>query len=121
MILIEGRVAIHPTEDPDRVRSSVLNIFPDSSIREIDDHLLFTSKEIDTFAEIIRDHSIRDTASMVLERARIEDATSFYLNKQAAFMGVVNFTEGESTLGDIEVQVKEGAREFIESIRPGLI
>ncbi len=118
MILIEGRVAIHPTEDREKVRSSILNIFPDSSIQEIDDYLLFTGKDIDTFTEIIRDHSIRDTASMVMERARIEDTTSFYLYKQAAFMGVVNFTEGGSTLGDIEVQVKEGAVEFIELIRP---
>ena len=117
MVLIEGRVALQPTEDPDKVRLSISNIFPDSTIEKEEKGFRFSTNDVDKFLEIIREHRIRDTAVMILERSAREGISGFYLNKQAAFMGVVNFSEGDSTLGDIEVVVKEGAEILIESMR----
>jgi hypothetical protein len=117
-VLIEGRVALHPTEDPGKVKSSISNIFPGSEIRKGVDGFHFITNDADNFIEIIREHRIRDTAVMIMERSRRGGYSSFFINKQAAFMGVVNFTEGDSPLGDIEVEVKEGAEKLIDSARP---
>lgn len=118
MVLIEGKVALHPTEDPEKVKSSITNIFPESDIKKEVDGFHFITNDADYFIEIMREHRIRDTAVMIMERSRRGVYSRFFLNKQAAFMGVVNFTEGDSTLGDIEVEVKEGAEELIDSVRP---
>jgi hypothetical protein len=116
---IEGSVPIFPTEDPDKVVMGVLNLFPGSECQIGADGIVFRSGSARHLCEVLEDQRIRDTALMVLRRSQVEDSTSFYLNKQAAFMGKANFTEGKSSLGDIRVEVMEGARELMEGIAPG--
>jgi len=118
MISIEGSVPVHPTEDPDKVRACIENIFPSSDIVMEDALISFACTSAGEFAYKLEQERIRDTAVMVLERNRAEDSTRFYLNKQAAFAGKVNFTDGDSTLGDILVIVRSGAQALIQSIRP---
>lgn len=117
--MIEGTVEVHPTEDREKVRSSILNIFPECELKLNGPGFKFMTSSVETFTQILKDLMIRDTAIMVLERNRESDRTFFFLNKQAAFTGRVNFTAGDSTLGDISIVVKEGAKDLVDIIRPG--
>ncbi|MBN1539201.1 MAG: hypothetical protein JW939_03580 [Candidatus Thermoplasmatota archaeon] len=119
-MLLEGICPIRPTEDPEKVLRCVLNIFPQSETVINDGSIRFHTDDPSRFIHILRDQQIRDTAVMLIESGLKGDSTFFHLNKQAAFMGRVNFTDGNSTLGDIEVTVVEGGRDLVEEIRPRL-
>ena len=119
-MILKGRLPILPTEDPDKVLLCVLNLFPDSEVISSKDDVSFQTTDVSKFIELLREQQIRDTAVMIIERRTSGDSTSFILNKQAAFMGRVNFTDGDSTLGDLHIDVLEGARELVDDIRPGL-
>ena len=115
---LKGRTPIKPTEDPEKVLRCILNIFPNCDHEVLDGNIEFFTNDIDRFMEILREQQIRDTAVMVLGRSLEGDSCSFFLNKQAAYMDQVNFTDGDSTLGNLEITILEGARELIESITP---
>jgi len=117
-MILKGRLPILPTEDPDKVLKCIVNLFPESEVQTSTDEFLFQTSDPSKFFELLREQQIRDTAIMVIERRLSGDSTDFNLNKQAAFMGRINFTEGDSTLGDLHIEVLEGAQELIENIRP---
>jgi len=62
-----------------------------------------TSKDIRPLLTRILEQKIRDAARGVLLKAVREDRIIFHLNKQAAHSGRVNFTDGNSPLGDLKV------------------
>ncbi|MCU0799328.1 MAG: hypothetical protein MUC62_06615 [Candidatus Thermoplasmatota archaeon] len=112
------RTDIHPTEDPEKVKASVLNIFPRAKL-SIDGSLIEgTTDDLERFIELLKDLRIRDTAVSILKRPLSGDRTAFHLHKQVAFASKVNFTEGTSSLGDITVEVMSGASELIERVTP---
>ena len=115
---LKGRTPIKATEDPQKVLQCILNIFPVCDHEIAGREIQFITDDIDHFTEILKDQQIRDTASMVIGRSMEGDASSFYLNKQAAFMERINFTEGDSNLGDVEIKILEGARELLDAITP---
>jgi predicted RNA binding protein with dsRBD fold (UPF0201 family) len=117
---LKGRTPIRSTEDPEKVLSCVLNIFPNCRYESVKDEIIFDTVDLERFIELLGSQQIRDTAVMVLERKLEKDASSFFLSKTAAYMGKINFTEGGSTLGDIEITIVDGARELIEGITPVL-
>ncbi len=115
---IIGSSPIYPTEDQDKVLECLKNIFPDAHFEISTERVEFTCENLDHFFDLILDQKIRDTTAMVLERGLVDGETSFFLNKQASFMSKVNFTDGNSNLGDIEVRIIKGAPGLIEEIRP---
>jgi len=117
-MLLDGRTPIHPTEDPEKVLRCIFSLFPDCDHSITEGTIRFSTSDLDQFIEMLREQQIRDTAAMVLEKGLSGEKTSFHLNKQAAFMGKVNFTDGGSNLGDLDITLSEGAREFIEEITP---
>lgn len=106
-MLIALRAEVHPTEDPDRVKRAIMNIFPDAVLREEGDTVLMESEDLGTLSRRIGEQMIRDTARAILMRSVRGDTVIFHLNKQAALVGRVNFTEGRSVLGDIEVRIED--------------
>ena len=114
---IRGTVRIHPTEDPEKVKSSVTNIFPGSELAMDDDLIEFTTDDPTRFVDHISSQLIRDTAARFISHSLRDGSARFHLNKQAAFMGEVNFTDGDSTLGDICITI-EDADELIGIISP---
>ena len=117
---LKGRTPIKPTEDPEKVLRCILNIFPECSHEIVDGRIHFSSDNVDRFIEILREQQIRDTARMVLERGLEGDSSSFYLNTQAAFREKVNFSDGDSNLGDLEIDLIEGAADLLSAITPDL-
>jgi predicted RNA binding protein with dsRBD fold (UPF0201 family) len=104
---IVATAAVRPTEDPEKVRRALLNLFPDAQIEEWEDRMVSSTGNGEALRELIIDHHIRDTARAVMLRGKSVGTTRFTLNKQVAYIGKVSFLEGPVTLGGIEVVIEE--------------
>jgi len=108
-------VDVNPTEEEDKVRFAVKNLF---------DGVSFTVKSgfkgnvltaeakgqssLVKMRNLIRNDRIRDAARRILHKSVSGNMICFFLNKQVAFAGHVCFSEetSESPLGPIKVTVK---------------
>ena len=97
----------YPTEDRQKVRQALLNIFPGAEIEEGASMLTARTNDAERLREIIIDHHIRDTARSVMLRGVRDGSTRFVLNKQVAFVGKVSFLDEPAALGGIEVTVQD--------------
>ena len=103
---------INPSEDPSKVKTAVLNIFPELEISISDELLIGKSNDIGTLSNIsesIHTKNTKNTYQRILKKNSNENSTWFYLNKQAAFVSTVALCNesDESPLGPIKV-VLEG-------------
>lgn len=105
MLRVRVETTCRPTEDPEKVRVALRNLFPDLRIETVEGRLIGTTDRLDRLRQRIRDQRIRDTARRQLIVARHGDRTTVSLSKQAAFAGVVNFAAG-SPLGDILMEIE---------------
>ncbi|MEO2116933.1 MAG: RNA-binding domain-containing protein [Methanocaldococcus sp.] len=119
------RAKVKPTEDKYKVKKSILNIFPRAKLNFIKEDNEFgrwegKTKSVDKLKELLRSQAILDAARTVLEKGMSERATKFYLNKQAAYVGAVNFDI--DTHGGIFVKIiadeNEDIMKIIKDIAP---
>jgi predicted RNA binding protein with dsRBD fold (UPF0201 family) len=111
----------HPTEDPAKITKALQTILTGDVQKEIigsDTYLFIESsnpRSLDQLYELLRKQRILDVARKTLRNAIVEKATYFYLNKQAAFVGKINFCEeeGESPLGPIRVEIEYDNIDFL--------
>ena len=99
---------INPSEDPSKVKTAVLNIFPDLEISISNQQLIGKSSGFNSLSNIIASIHTKNTGSLyqrILKKNSDEDSTWFYLNKQAAFVETVAICSesNESPLGPIKV------------------
>lgn len=119
---------VNPTEDADKVKLAVENIFGavefDVLKRERGSTLVAHAKGTDgltKFYNLLRRERIRDAARSVLFGGLAGESITFYLNKQVASAGHVSFSEptGESPLGPIKVKIDcDNPRELIDWLAP---
>ena len=102
---IEISCPIYPSEDPEKVRTAVLKVFPDAVLEESDEGIRGTSSNLDRFSKQIRKQKILDTTRSVLIHGKRGDRTRFFLNKQVAFVGKISFCEERTILGTIKVVI----------------
>ena len=103
---------INPSEDPSKVKTAFLNIFPDLEISISDELLIGKSNDVNTLSNIsesIHSKNTKNIYQRILKKNSNENSTWFYLNKQAAFVNTVSLCNesNESPLGPIKV-VLEG-------------
>ena len=98
---------VYPTEDAAKVKAACLNVFPDLAFTAGADGIVGEGSDLDRLRELVRNQKIRDTARDVLVRGRRGFVVRFSLNKQAAFVGRVNFAGGTAPLGDIAVVLED--------------
>ena len=116
---IEISCPIYPSEDPEKVRTAVLKVFPDASLEESEDGIRGTSQSLDRFSKQIRKQKILDTTRSVMIHGKRGDRTRFFLNKQVAFVGKISFCEEKTILGTIKVVViDEDIDELIDKVAP---
>ncbi len=116
------RVVVHPTENLEKVKLAITNIFGDIEIRESFDGYvkllegtINNMEELSTFRDILRRMRIRDAAYSLLQSAATDSKISFGLNKQAAYVGKVSFhRSGASPMGPIQVELNGKKSEIIE-------
>jgi uncharacterized protein len=105
-------VLIRPTERVEKVVHAVENIFPGLIMDIRGDRIeAYNGVEaLQTLHKLLREQQILDTARSVMLNGRVGESFQFRLNKQAAFMGKVNFPPEEEPLGSIHVQITGGDR-----------
>lgn len=119
---------INPTEDSEKVKRAVENIFGqvDFEVKPQPRGSLLTAeaKGLDGLTKLqnlLRRERIRAAARRVLFDGIHERSITFYLNKQVAFVGHVSFSQpvGESPLGPIKIEIHcDNPRELIEWLAP---
>lgn len=116
------RVEVRPTENLEKVRKALENVFDAEVLKteKIEDYTLliaegYSYRCLSKLYKMIRSQYILDAAREHLKRGVYDYGVIFYLNKQAAYAGVVSFCNqeyGESPLGAIvfDVQVSDPQR-----------
>ncbi len=105
MIRVRVETPCHRTEDGGKVKAAMLNLFPDLVFEREDEVVVGRTASLDRLRELIRNQKIRDTARGQFLAGRRDERTQVRLNKQAAFVGVVNFQAG-APLGDLVVDIE---------------
>lgn len=103
------KAVVNPTERADKVLKAVENLFPNLEFGEKDGVLSargINKNDLATFKELLKQQQIRDTARGFLSKRIDGNKLSFQLNKQAAYMGKVNFVDFDIALGTIRVEIK---------------
>jgi len=126
-ISVRIEVEINPTEDSEKVKRAVENIFGrvDFEIKPQQRSLLIAeTKGLDGLAKLqnlLRRERIRAAARGVFFEGLKGKSIIFYLNKQAAFAGHVSFSQpvAESPLSPIKVEIQcDDPKELIDWLAP---
>ena len=99
---------INPSEDPEKVKLAVNNIFPDIELEISETEISGKTNNISNLSQIsksIHEKNIKNTYQRILKNNNDGESTWFYLNKQAAFVNTVALCSeaNESSLGPIKV------------------
>ena len=105
---IEILSSINSSEDPKKIETAILNVFPDAKIKTDNFSITSNSKDLhllEKIYDVIHSNQSQKIYQRQLEKNLENDFTWFYLNKQAAFVGTVALCEEaeESPLGPIKV------------------
>jgi hypothetical protein len=127
-INIRIEVEINPTEDSEKVKRAVENVFGQVNFeikpQQRGSLLTAETKGLDGLTKLqnlLRRERIRAAARGVLFEGLRGNSITFYLNKQVAFVGHVSFSEpvGESPLGPIKVEIHcDNPKELIDWLAP---
>jgi predicted RNA binding protein with dsRBD fold (UPF0201 family) len=105
---IEIFCSVNPSEDPSKVKSAILNVFPNCETKIEKFSIKGNSNDLHSLEKIY--DAINSTQSEKIYQRRLEknldnNSTWFYLNKQAAFVEKIAICEesDESPLGPIKV------------------
>ena len=113
---------INPSEDPEKVKIAVNNIFPDMELEISETEISGTTNNFSILSQIsksIHEKNIKSTYQRILKNNNDGKSTWFYLNKQAAFVNTVALCSeaNESSLGPIKVILRSNdIEQVIESI-----
>ena len=113
---------INPSEDPEKVKLAVNNIFPDMELETSDAQITGKTNNFSVLSVIsksIHEKNIKNTYQRILKNNNDGESTWFYLNKQAAFVDTVALCSeaNESSLGPIKVILRSNdIEQVIESI-----
>ncbi|MGB0855480.1 MAG: RNA-binding domain-containing protein [Nitrosopumilus sp.] len=105
---IEIFCLVNPSENPNKIKTAISNIFPYSTIKSENSSILAKSNNLNSLEkiyEIIHSRQAQKTYKQNLEKNLERDTTWFYLNKQAAVVKKIAICEqsNESPLGPIKV------------------
>jgi len=108
-IITTVSVLVFPTELEEKVRHAIENIYPGARLRMIKLKGYVDRLEgitgLDRLHDLLRKQKILDTARSAMFKDLKDNEISFELNKQAAYMGYVNFLDHEVALGGIYVTI----------------
>ena len=105
---IEMSCTVNPSEDPNKIKKAITNIFPYSIIKNENSSIIAQSKELRSFEKIYETIHVNQSQKIYtrnLENNLEHDTTWFFLNKQAAFVEKIVICDEaeESPLGPIKV------------------
>ncbi|MCL1965998.1 MAG: hypothetical protein FWF66_06315 [Candidatus Bathyarchaeota archaeon] len=122
-VTVHINVDVNPTEDEEKVKRAITNVFYHSVFTSEPAFQGYTLKAVAhgqeslvNFRNLLRNDRIRDAARKTLYRAiRDGDKIIFYINKQVACAGHISFSEenAESPLGPIHVVIETAAPKLL--------
>ncbi|AEF95606.1 RNA-binding domain-containing protein [Methanotorris igneus] len=121
-MIVKIKAKVKPTEDKGKVKRAILKIFPKAELEFNEEYNYWEgeTKNVDRFKELLRSQAILDAARVVLEKGIVGDYTKFFINKQAAYVGSLNFDR--DVHGGIEVKIiaeeNEDLMKIIKDIAP---
>ncbi len=119
MPLVTVKTPCLPTEDVEKVRKAILNIFPESMVEVLDGAILAKTGSLVRFKELVRSYRIIDATRRILLRGKQGTSTCFMINKQVAFIGKISYVEERLPLGSIEVSIEDDDLDkLIDEIAP---
>ena len=113
---------INPSEDSEKVKLAVNNIFPDMELEISDTDITGKTNNLAILSQIsksIHEKNVKNTYQRILKNNNDGESTWFYLNKQAAFVNTVALCSeaNESSLGPIKVILRSNdIEQTIDSI-----
>jgi hypothetical protein len=127
-ISVQIEAEINLTENPERVKLAVENVFGqvrfEIQARKRGGTLLARTtgtEGLTKLYDLLRREHIRNAARSVMFKGLEGNTITFYLNKQVAYAGHLSFSEptGESPLGPIRVTITcDNPRELIDWLAP---
>lgn len=127
-VLVRIEVEVRPTEDEDKVMKAITNFFDPANVEVVDTGrskvIIATSNTLACLLKLhraLRAERILDAARGALKKGVQGTMLTFYLHKQAAYMGRLSFVDGdhESPLGAIRVTINyENPHEIIDWLAP---
>ena len=116
---IEITCPVYPSEDPEKVKTAILKVFPNATLEESDMGIKGTTDNLDRFSKQIRKQKILDTTRSVMLHGKRGDRTRIFLNKQVAFVGKISFCEEKTILGTMKVVIiDEDIDGLIDKVAP---
>jgi len=116
MVIVKVEAEVRPTEDENKVKQAILNVFIPEHVEievrgksKVIVAKAYSLKSLTKLHRLLRAERILDAARSVFKKSAHERSIIFYLNKQAAFRGRLSFTEayGESPLGPITFIIED--------------
>lgn len=100
--------SLHPSEDPEKIKKSISNVLPNSTISSENFSISGKSDNLESLEKIyetIHSKQSQRVLQRQLEKHSDKNTTWFYLNKQAAFVEKIVICEeaDESPLGPLKV------------------
>ena len=127
-IAVRIEVEVNPTEDLEKVKLAVANIFGSVTFKVESrtwGQLLIAETQgtegLTKIHNLLSREQIRAAARKVFFSGMTEKSVSFYLNKQVAYAGHISFSQqtAESPLGPLNVQIRcSNPQELIEWLTP---
>lgn len=129
MVKIRVEVEVRPTEDLEKVRRALLNVFEPGKIEVIERDKGYkllvgesnSYRSLLKIHELIRRERIMDAARSMLRKGVIGNMLIFKVNKQAAYQGRLSFveTDSESPMGAITFIIEtDNPYEVIDWLAP---
>ncbi|MFA5312912.1 MAG: RNA-binding domain-containing protein [Methanomassiliicoccales archaeon] len=116
-VLVSARV--FPTEDPEKVREAITNLFPTEEVTMEGEEVVARPADIGRFMTTIRQMRILDAVRGRMRHGVDGNRSTFHLNKQAAHAGKVSAAEGVPPLGNITVTIEsDDIEKAIDEIAP---
>jgi len=102
---------VNPSEDPQKIRHALTNIFPEMEFKEKSHLMHGTATDLGCLNHLCEEIRARQTRKSLRRQIRLntrDDSFWFYLNRQAAFANAAALCEhdDESPLGPIKVSVR---------------
>ena len=128
MARVRVEAEIRPTEDPEKVKQAVLNVFkPDRMrIEEYGEYRLLVAESdslrgLEKLHQLLRQDRILDAARRSMMRGAEKGYLIFKLNKQVAYVGHVSFVDmdAEAPMGPITFIIEwDDPKEVIDWLAP---
>lgn len=114
MIELEIETPVYPTESREKVEKALKTMADITyTLIEMDGQEVLNGKAqgleaVSKIYQRLRDQLIVESARKLIRRNIIDDTVTFYIHKQAAFMGKIHFClpDAESPMGPIRISIR---------------